>query len=65
MSWYQYLDVLRSAQQEFDYWASVPPTACPHCGEPLRQAPQSAEKNLFCPFDGFAYPRDWVRPQRL
>lgn len=65
MSWYQYLDVLKYAQQEFDYWASVPPMACPRCGEPLRTAPQSAEKTLFCIYDGWSYPRDYVRPQRL
>lgn len=65
MSWLQLLDVLKSAAQEFEYYASAPPTACPRCGEPLIPAPQFAEDTLRCRYDGFSYPRDWVRPQRL
>lgn len=65
MSWYEYLDILKAAQVEFEYWASNPPLACPHCGEPLIPGPQSAEVNLFCKFDGFSWPRDWVRPEIL
>jgi len=65
VSWFQYLDVLKLAAQEFEYYASVPPTACPRCGEPLIPAPQSAEVTLFCPVEGWAYPRDFVRPQVL
>lgn len=65
MSWYQLLDIRKQAAQEFDYYASVPPTACPRCGEPLISAPPSAEITLLCTFDGWAYPRDFVRPHRL
>jgi len=65
VSWYQYLDVLKFRAQEFQYWASVPPLACPRCGEPLIPAPQADDVTLFCKFDGFAYPRDYVRPEML
>lgn len=65
MSWYQYLDILKSAHVEYEYWASNPPLACPHCGEPLIPAPQSAEVTLYCPYDGWSYPRDYVRPEIL
>jgi hypothetical protein len=65
MSWYQLLDILKQAHVEFEYYASRPPMACPRCGEPLKAAPQSAEKTLFCTYDGWSYPRDYVRPQIL
>ena len=65
MSWYQYLDILKAAHVEFEYWASNPPLACPHCGEPLIPGPQSAEVILFCKNDGWSWPRDYVRPQIL
>lgn len=65
MSWYQYLDILKSNAQSFEYYASVPPTACPRCGEPLRQAPQAADVTLYCLFDNWRYPQDYVRPQIL
>lgn len=65
VSWLQMLDILKQAHVEFEYWASNPPLACPHCGEPLIPGPGSAEVNLFCKFDGFAWPRDWVRPEIL
>jgi hypothetical protein len=41
------------------YYKSVPPAACPHDGEPLRQGPPQSPGTLFCPFDGWQYPRDW------
>lgn len=62
MSWYQYLDIIREAQIEREYWASQPPMSCPLCGEPLRQGPPGAEETLYCPFEGWNYPRDWTRP---
>ena len=63
MSWYEYLDVLKEQQYEFNYYASIPPWACPRCGEPLRTGPQSADNTLFCRFDGWMYPRDYIRPE--
>lgn len=59
------LDILKSAHVEYEYWASNPPLACPHCGEPLIPGPQSAEVTLMCRYDGWAYPRDYVRPEIL
>ena len=68
MSWYQLLDIREQARQEFDYYAERPPVACPNDGEPLTQAPVVGDASgvmLFCRYDGFQYPRDWVRPERL
>jgi hypothetical protein len=65
VSWFQYLDIIRQARVEREYWASNPPLACPLCGQPLIPGPQSAEVTLFCPVEGWAYPRDWVRPEIL
>jgi hypothetical protein len=65
VSWYQYLDIRKAARAEFEYWASNPPLACSRCGEPLIPAPQTAEVTLLCRNDGWAYPRDFVRPQIL
>ncbi len=62
MSWNQYLDILKTARAEAEYWASNPPLACPRCGEPLTPGPPSAEVTLLCRVDGWAYPRDFVRP---
>lgn len=66
--WWQLLDIQAQAQQEFDWWADQPPMACPLCGEPLRNSPTAdsgSSVELYCPFDGWQYPRDYVRPQRL
>ena len=70
MSWYELLDIREQARQEFDYYASRPPLACPNDGEPLTVAPTGwgdagADCELFCRFDGFQYPRDWIRPEQL
>ena len=42
-----------------EYYKSQPPVACPNDGTPLNQGPPSEPGILFCPFDGFQYPRDW------
>lgn len=66
--WWQLLDVRKQAQEEFDFWADNPPMACPNDGEPLRQSPTAdsgSADELYCPFDGWRYPRDYIRPQRL
>lgn len=40
-----------------------PPIACPEDGTPLLPGPGTApDVELYCPFDGWQYPRDWVRP---
>jgi len=62
LSWYAYLSVLKDQQQTFNYYASIPPWACPECGEPLTPAPAGAENTIFCRFDGWEYPRDYIRP---
>jgi hypothetical protein len=66
--WWQLLDIRDYAQQEFDWWADTPPWACPTDGEPLRNSPTAdsgSDCQLYCPYCGWQYPRDYVRPQRL
>lgn len=66
--WWQLLDIRKQAAEEFDFWATNPPMACPNCGEPLRNSPPTdsgSSVELYCPFDFWQYPRDYVRPQRL
>lgn len=41
---------------------SRPPLACPNDGTPLVPSPPGSDSTLFCPFDGWAYPRDDHRP---
>lgn len=41
------------------YYKSIPPVACPHDGEPLRQGPPQEPGILYCPWGDFQYPRDW------
>lgn len=63
--WWQLLEINRYREQEFAYYASVPPMACPNDGEPLTNAPPSdagSSVELFCRFDGWQFPRDWNRP---
>jgi hypothetical protein len=62
-SWYQLLDIRRHARQEFEYYANQPPTACPNDGEPLLPGPASEPGIWFCRYDGWQYPRDWIRPE--
>lgn len=42
-----------------EYYRSVPPVACPNDGEPLRSGPPARQGILYCPFDGWEYPRDY------
>lgn len=58
MGWDLYSTLALAAQYE-DYYKAQPPVACPNDGEPLRQGPPEQPGVLFCPFDGFQYPRDW------
>lgn len=58
-NWWGIYDIALEAAALRRDEASRPPAACPNDGEPLRQGPGG---KLFCPFDGWQYPRDWVRP---
>lgn len=41
-----------------------PPAACPNDGTPLVPGPGTDPTvQLFCPFDGWQFPRDWRRPE--
>jgi hypothetical protein len=59
MSFEQLLSILKNNADEQQYWASQPPTACPNDGTPLKAGPPSQPGILFCPHDGWQYPRDW------
>jgi hypothetical protein len=67
-SWYALDSVLKQSQQEFDAYWSMPPMACPQCGEPLTNAPTTdagSGVQLYCKYDGWQYPRDQHAPTRL
>lgn len=53
------LSTLKEQAAYVDYYRSQPPMACPNDGTPLEQGPPSQPGILFCPFDGWQYPRDW------
>jgi hypothetical protein len=66
-SWWGLVSVLREDQQEFDAYWSRPPADCPRCGEPLSPPPNTpagATMERYCRFDGWQFPRDWVRSTR-
>lgn len=55
-------DLYSTLQQQAayaEYYKTTLPMACPHDGEPLREGPPSMSGVLYCPYDGFQYPRDW------
>jgi hypothetical protein len=62
VSWQQLLDIAELNRQLRQEELSRPPFACPNDGTPLQPAPASAEASLFCPHDGWQYPRDDDRP---
>ena len=62
MSWEQLRSIVQSDAAERAYWRDLPPRACPVDGTPLVSSPPGADSELFCPHDGWQYPRDWVRP---
>lgn len=41
------------------YYKSIPPVACPQCGEPLKLGPAPTPGILYCPWGHFRYPEDW------
>lgn len=66
-SWYGLVSVLRSNREEFDAYRSMTPMACPNDGEPLINAPSTMAGSgvqLFCKYDGWRYPQDYVAPER-
>lgn len=56
--WDLYSTLALAAEYE-DFYRSAPPVACPNDGEPLRIGPPEESGVLFCPYDGWQYPRDW------
>lgn len=62
MSWEQLRQVYERNREFRREELSRPPLACPVDGTPLQPAPANAEASLFCPFDGWQYPRDDHRP---
>jgi hypothetical protein len=58
-SWWGLYNVLHERAEYADYYRSQPPVACPACGTPLRDGPPQEAAILYCPFDGWTYPRDW------
>lgn len=66
-SWWGLDTVFKQSRQEFEAYASRPPMACPHDGEPLRNAPATASGSgvqLYCKYCGWQYPRDYHPPTR-
>lgn len=59
MSWWGLYSILQEQAEYAVYYRSQPPTNCPKDGEPLREGPPQEPAVLFCPFDGWQYPRDW------
>lgn len=55
MSWEQLVDFAREADDERRAREAQRPEACPRDGEPLEQGPGGV---LYCPFDGWQWPRD-------
>jgi hypothetical protein len=60
MGFEQLLSILKSNEEEQQFWAAQPPTACPNDGTPLKPGPPSEPGILFCMHDGWQYPRDWT-----
>ena len=62
MSWQQLASILHADAELRREELRRPPLACPNDGTPLQPAPASAEGSLYCPHDGWQYPRDDHRP---
>jgi len=60
VSWWQLDEVLKLRAEYANYYRSVPPVSCPNDGQPLTNAPpRDPRVQLYCRFDGWAYPRDF------
>jgi hypothetical protein len=55
VAWEQLLAIQHEAADMVAAELAAPPSACPNDGEPLREGPDGV---LFCPYDGYQYPRD-------
>jgi hypothetical protein len=53
------LSTLKEQAAYQQYYDSTPPVACPNDGTPLEIGPPEQPGILFCPFDGWQYPRDY------
>lgn len=56
---YDLLATLQQQAQLKDYYDTQQPTACPNDGTPLKQGPPDSPGVLYCPHDGWQYPRDY------
>ena len=66
-SWWGLDGIFKDSRQEFAAYVSRPPVACPNCGEPLINAPATKAGSgcqLYCKFDNWQYPRDYIAPHR-
>jgi hypothetical protein len=62
VSWWQLDNVLKERAEYAMYYRTLPPVACPNDGQPLLSPPNTpsgAGIELWCPFDGWSYPRDY------
>lgn len=62
MSWWQLDSVLKERAEYAAFYRTAPPVACPNDGQPLLAPPNTASGagiELWCPFDGWQYPRDY------
>ena len=58
MGWDLYATLQMQAEIQESY-RTQPPRLCPNDATPLQGGPPGSEDILFCPFDGWSYPRDW------
>lgn len=59
-SWWALDSVLKEQAEEADFYRSALPVACPNDGEPLVPGPSSDPSvQLYCPYDGWQFPRDF------
>jgi len=59
MSWYGLYNILSDQAAEVDYYKGIPPMACPLDGQPLQNGPPNYANVLYCPYDGWQFPRDF------
>jgi hypothetical protein len=57
MSFNQLLAIYEENRQDNAFWKAQVPRACPNDGTPLTAGPN--DNILFCPHDGWQYPRDY------
>lgn len=59
--WWQLDSILQNQAQLQNQYDTMKTMACPNDGEPLKQGPPDSGVELYCPFDGWQYPRDYDR----